>query len=296
MFGNISLCRKLLHLIPLIPVYIIIFTVIYGYTNYFALPLIQNSQQITITPILQFITTGVFYFCALMVLVCHTLSMCSSPGEVVKSPAYSKDNRSLYCDKCDTARPYRSHHCKVCNKCILKMDHHCPWVANCVGLYNQKYFFLFLFYATVGNFIACMCLATGIINLDLNVRIDKQVTYAELILLMKDQLLIILAFMFSLAMTLSIGFLMIVQYLNMCRDLTTIEAKQYQDGKSPWGVAGDSRRNLKTVFGDSMLMWFLPTYYNYTEYNKKSTATELIEANYITLDGDDNLNISLTLD
>ena len=54
------------------------------------------------------------------------------------------------CRRCLLVKPDRCHHCRLCDKCVLKMDHHCPWIANCVGFFNYKYFFLMLTYGMLG--------------------------------------------------------------------------------------------------------------------------------------------------
>ncbi|KAH6601842.1 hypothetical protein BASA61_001735 [Batrachochytrium salamandrivorans] len=55
------------------------------------------------------------------------------------------------CRKCEFPKPARAHHCTICKRCIMKMDHHCPWIHNCVGVFNYRYFYLFLVYITIGT-------------------------------------------------------------------------------------------------------------------------------------------------
>ena len=50
-------------------------------------------------------------------------------------------------------KPERTHHCRTCNACILKYDHHCPWLNQCVGLGNERYFILFMLWFSLGAFI-----------------------------------------------------------------------------------------------------------------------------------------------
>ena len=76
--------------------------------------------------------------------------------ESYSDEAAFSEHKIPLCHTCHIAKPLRSKHCRVTGKCVLLFDHFCPFVGNTVGMYNYKWFYLFLLFMTlcyIGFFI-----------------------------------------------------------------------------------------------------------------------------------------------
>ena len=75
----------------------------------------------------------------------------TQPGSPPPDASIDTIQQAVICKKCIQAKPPRTHHCSICSKCFLKMDHHCPWMNNCIGFYNHRYFVSFCIFMWLGT-------------------------------------------------------------------------------------------------------------------------------------------------
>eukprot|EP01130_Rhizamoeba_saxonica_P009131 TRINITY_DN3708_c0_g1_i1.p1 TRINITY_DN3708_c0_g1~~TRINITY_DN3708_c0_g1_i1.p1 ORF type:complete len:287 (+),score=17.85 TRINITY_DN3708_c0_g1_i1:72-932(+) len=86
------------------------------------------------------------------------------PNPIVQLKSGAKIEQR-WCGTCRMHKPYRATHCGICNNCVSKFDHHCPWIGNCVGARNYKFFMLFIL--TTSIMILC---TLGVCILDIVLR------------------------------------------------------------------------------------------------------------------------------
>lgn len=95
-------------------------------------------------------------------LASHGTAMFTNPGAVPQDAQPLPADAALleakggwrkrrFCGRCKAFKPARAHHDSVTGRCVVKLDHYCPWVNNAVGIFNHKFFLLFVFY----TFLQC---------------------------------------------------------------------------------------------------------------------------------------------
>ncbi|XP_070818082.1 palmitoyltransferase ZDHHC15B [Chaetodon trifascialis] len=157
-----------------------------------------------------------------------------------------------FCDRCQVLKPDRCHHCSVCETCVLKMDHHCPWVNNCVGFSNYKFFLLFLSY----SMLYCVFIAATVFQYFLRFWVgDLPNGPAKFHVLF----LMFVALMFFVSLMFLFGY----HCWLVAKNRSTLEAFSapiFVTGPDRNGFNVGIRRNLQQVFGEDRRLWFIPVF------------------------------------
>lgn len=133
--------------------FLFFFGLLFGIANY-SLLVIASSQLESFEKYAAF---GFSVWCIFNIIFNYIMSVMVKPGSPKDIPAHLLANINHNCRRCGLIKPPRTHHCSLCNQCILQMDRtlhvytdHCPWIGNCVGHHNRRYFINFLTYTTLG--------------------------------------------------------------------------------------------------------------------------------------------------
>jgi len=242
------------------------------YTFYHCIPLYHHvdSQSRAKVELL------LFNVSAFMLVICYVKSILTTPGTIpdrqtaghsgwdyvpqeARNPVIDglglglqetkRTGERRHCKWCAKYKPDRCHHCRVCRMCILKMDHHCPWIYNCVGFGNHKYFFLLLWYAVLATNIMSWSMLDTVKK-----AADSSTPFNTMFLCLFGQTLATF-----LAMLVTLFFFFHIWL--MLKAMTTIEFCEKSMKRSGYDSSAYDRGfygNIRSVLGENPILWLLP--------------------------------------
>ena len=181
-----------------------------------------------------------------------------APTKVAQSTSERKhDGNVRICKKSkpNVYKPDRAHYCKVISRCVLKMDHFCPWLNNCIGFYNHKYFVLFIVY------MAAECIFILVVTTPVFMMIINNME--EVTLDLHDaEFHISLTYMMVCLLALGLCAFSGFHLYLLAGNYTTIEFLEKRGCQPPPGHVNrydlGTWRNVCAVLGDNPLVWPLP--------------------------------------
>jgi len=210
-------------------------------------------------PVYRYANMIVFNCGIFLAVSSHLKSMFSDPGAVPKGNATKENIQQMgfregevifKCAKCSSIKPNRAHHCSVCKRCILKMDHHCPWINNCVGERNQKYFVLFCCYIAFIS-IHALFLCVNQFALCIKHEWKECSTFSPPATVVLLLFLIFEALLFCVFTMIMLG----TQLNAIWNDETGIEQLKKEEAR--W-VKKSRWKSIESVFGRFSILWLSP--------------------------------------
>ncbi|XP_074581341.1 putative protein S-acyltransferase 1 [Curcuma longa] len=150
-----------------------------------------------------------------------------------------------YCETCMVYRPPRASHCAICNNCVQKFDHHCPWLGQCIGLRNYRFFLLFIATSTF------LCVFVFVFSW-LNIIMEKLHYHRSIFKTMKAELLSLVLMLYTFILFWFVGGLTAFHLYLITTNQTTYENFRYRYDKKENPYNKGSLRNLKDVFSSKI--------------------------------------------
>ncbi|KAM3933063.1 palmitoyltransferase ZDHHC23 [Leptodactylus fuscus] len=147
-----------------------------------------------------------------------------APGENsgIKEENLDLLNEKNWCKLCQVLRPPRSGHCRICGSCVQRLDHHCVWINSCIGSRNHKFFILllvvFLFTSIYGISVTLgsVCRGRGVFS---------ALFYCPGVYATYSTSFTFTCVWYCAIVTAGLGYLLVIQLLNISYNVTEREAR-----------------------------------------------------------------------